>query len=60
MQTIRKKLGEARKTGNVCSERKSVGEVRLNGSAIKQTVRKGKCLSLRIGVEESEIKMILK
>lgn len=44
MQTIRKKLGE----------------FRLNGSAIKQTVRKGKCLSLRIGVEESEIKMILK
>ena len=45
---------------NVPSGGKSWGSFAPHGSAVKQTVRKGKCLSLRIGVEESEIKMILK
>lgn len=39
---------------------KSWGSFAPNGSVIKNTVRKGNHLSLRIGVEKSEIIMILK
>ena len=39
---------------------KSWGSFAPHGSDIKNTVRKGNRLSLRIGIEKSEIKMILK
>lgn len=45
---------------NVPSGGKSWGSFASHGSAVKHTIRKGYSVSLRIGVEESKIKMILK
>ena len=44
----------------MCVLAEKVGGVLPHGSVIKNTVRKGNRLSLRIGIEKSETKMILK
>ena len=45
---------------NVPSGGKSWGSFAPHGSAVKHTVRKRYSVSPRIGIEKSEIKMILK